>query len=311
MSLRWKSKVMLFALETTYGTDAVPTAADGILATDVVLSPMEGQDLERNLDTADGGPTGSIPVDLHRKITFKVEMAGSGAAGTAPKLGRLLRACACAETISAGVSVAYNKIFGIVESGTLYQYIGGTLYKMVGTRGTVSFELGASGIPYAVFELTSLYTVPVDAALPTPDLTAFQKPLAASNTNTPVFTVGGVSLVLRDFKLDLANKIEPQFLIGEEVVDLDGHENAITARVRATDLATFNPWALAANQGTVVLALEHGTVAGHIFRLDVPKAQVQRPEGLEDGQGRKEWPLRLTPLPSTTDAADQWTLTFT
>ena len=52
MALKWKSKILLAKLETTYNIDAEPTgAANGVLATEVALTPMEGSDLSRNLET--------------------------------------------------------------------------------------------------------------------------------------------------------------------------------------------------------------------------------------------------------------------
>jgi len=311
MSLFWRNKILLAKLETTYGEDATPAGGDAILATEVRMSPMQGQDLDRNLDTPHGGPTGTIPVELHHTISFRVELAGSGTAGTAPRWGRLLRACGCAETVVATTSVTYNRIYEDLESVTLHLNIGGTLYAMIGGRGTAAFDVSASGVPFIEFEFTALYVAPADAAAATPDFSGIPDPLAASNTNTPVFTVGGTSLVMRSFKLTLANRVETQFLIGEEEVFLDGHENAIEARVRAVPLATFDPWAQAAAQGKIAVALTHGKTAGNIVSIAAPRAQVQRPEGLEDGQGRKEWPLRLVPLPTTSTAADQWSLTLT
>ena len=311
MSRLWRRKVLLAKLETTYGTDAAPTGTDAILATDVRLSPMQGQDLDRNLDTPHGGPTGTIPVGLHRTISFKVELAGSGTAGTAPRWGRLLRACGCAETDTPGTSVVYNRVYSNLESVTLHLNIDGTLYAMRGCRGTAAFDISASGIPYIEFEFTALYGAPADVAIPTPDFTGIPDPLAASAANTPVFTIDGTALVMRNFKLTLANRIEAQFLIGEEEVILDGHENTIEARVRAVALATFDPFVMAATQAKLPVEIEHGKTAGNIVNIASPNAQMQRPEGLEDGQGRKEWPLRLVPLPTTSTAADQWVMTLT
>jgi len=311
MSLLWRNKVLLAKIETSYGVDAAPAGGDAILATEVRLSPMQGQDLDRALDTPHGGPTGTIPVDLHRTISFKVELAGSGTAGTAPRWGRLLRACGCAETETVGTSVAYNRVYSGLESVTLHLNIGGTLYAMVGVRGTAAFDVSASGIPYIEFDMTALYVAPADSAIPTPDFTGIPDPLAATHSNTPTFSIGGTDLVMRNFKLTLANRVETQFLIGGEEVFLDGHDNTIEARVRAVPLATFNPFVMAETQAKLAVALSHGTAAGNQIALGVPRAQMQRPEGLEDGQGRKEWPLRLVPLPSTPSAADQWSLTVT
>lgn len=50
MTIRWAEKLLLAKIEGTYGTDSSPGAGDAVLATAVELSPMEGQDIERNLD---------------------------------------------------------------------------------------------------------------------------------------------------------------------------------------------------------------------------------------------------------------------
>ena len=41
------------------------------------------------------------------EVTFEVEMAGSGTAGTAPAFGPLLKACGNSETIVTDTSVTY------------------------------------------------------------------------------------------------------------------------------------------------------------------------------------------------------------
>ena len=93
-ALKWRNKILLAKIETTYGVDAVPVAAtNGILATDVKLQPMEGTDVSRDLDLPYFGAQGTIPNELNAKLSFKVELAPSGSAGTVPGWGPLLRAC--------------------------------------------------------------------------------------------------------------------------------------------------------------------------------------------------------------------------
>ena len=88
MPLYWDEKTLLLKTETSYGVDATPTgAANAILATDVRLSPMEGQDVDRALEMPWMGASGTIPTGLHAKLSFKVELKGSGTAGSAPAFG--------------------------------------------------------------------------------------------------------------------------------------------------------------------------------------------------------------------------------
>jgi hypothetical protein len=308
--LLWRSKILLAKIETTYGTDAVPTpAANAILANDVKLLPMEGTDVGRDLDLPYLGPQGTIPNELHAKLSFKVELAPSGTAGTAPAWGTLLRACGCAQTINAATSVVYNPITDSHESATFYLWIGSTRYVLLGARGTARFTINAQGIPYIEFEFTGLFTQPSEQARTTPTLTAFQKPKVVSTTNTPTFTINAVAMVMRSFELDLRNKVENRFLVGAEAILITQREDMIKTQVEAQPLTSFNPFTLAAAQTAVAVNLVHGTGAGNIATLAAAAAQMQRPQGLENAQDIKEWPLSLMPLP--TAGNDQWTLTLT
>ncbi len=311
MPIFHRSKILLFKTETTYGTDPVPTGvANAILAVDMKLMPMEGQDISRELDQPFLGAEPTIPADLHSKLTFKVELAPSGTAGTAPAWGALLRACGCAQTIVAATSVTYNPVSSGHESGTFYFYLGLTLYKVTGARGTAKFKITASGIPYIEFEFTGLFNaVAEQGSRPTPTLTGFAKPIASSKTNTPVFTLGGASLVMREFTLDLGNQIETRFLINSESVMLVDRAEKVSVTVEAEAMSVINPYALAAAQTTQAIVLQQGVAAGARATINVPMAQLQRPSGLEQSQNIVEWPLSLIPLPNAGN--DQWTLVLT
>lgn len=310
MPIKWASKILLAKVETLYGSDPAPTGvANAILAVDVKLTPMEGNDVNREVELPHLGAQGTIPAELHAKLAYKIELAPSGAAGVAPAWGVLLRGCAVAETISAGVSVTYNPVSDGHESLTQYLWIGDTLYKLSGCRGTCTFRIPAQGIPYLEFEFTGLFTQPAEAARVTPDLVAFQKPQLAASANTPVFTLGATPFVMRSFALSLGNQVEKRFLIGAEAVLITDRAETVETTVEALPLTAFNPFSLAASQAAVAVNLVHGVGAGKIATLNMPTAQMQRPQGLENSQNIKEWPLRLVPLPGTGN--DQWTLTLT
>jgi hypothetical protein len=306
----FRKKALLAKIETTYGIDSAPTgAANAMLANDISIEPMQGADQDRGHDTVFLGANATIPYDLHATMSFKVELVPSGAAGTAPAWGPLLRACGVAETVTASTSVVYNPISDAFESVTLYLHVDGHLFTLTGSRGTCDITVNASGIPYLEFAFTGLWTKPTDAALPTPDLAAFQKPLLASNVNTPLFTIAGTDHVLRSFKMAFGNQIEPRFLIGREEIVITDRADTIEAQIEATALSTLDPFALARDQTAVALALTHGTGAGRIAALAIPTAQMMRPGTPTEAQGIMEWPLNMIPLPGTGN--DQWTLTLT
>lgn len=307
MALKWNRKVLLAKIETTYGTDAAPTgAANAILATSVQLQPMEGQDVSRELELTTLGPQATVPVEVHAKLSFEVELAASGVVGTVPAWGTLLRGCAVAETIQAGTSVTYNPVSTGHESLTLHFWVEDTKYALVGARGTATIKIDAQKVPKIAFAFTGLFTQPSALAQAVPTLTAWKKPVVATMANTPVFTLGGTSLVLRSFELDLANELATRFLIGSEGVLITQKAEKISCTVEAVPVTTLNPYALAMAQTASPLILTHGTVAGAKATINAPLAQIQRPSGLAQNQGIVEWPLSLIPQVNTGN--DQWTL---
>ncbi|MBW4708622.1 hypothetical protein KX928_12590 [Roseobacter sp. YSTF-M11] len=304
----WEDKILAAAIEGTYGVDAVPTGSQAIYAKEVSLTPMEGNDLDRELELPYFGSQGTIPVELHSTLSFKVELAPSGTAGTPPPWGPLLRGCGVAETVVPGTSVTYNPITRDPESLTIHFFIGDTLHALLGARGNAKFELNAQNIPHIMFEFTGLFALPAAAVRPTPDFSTWQKPQQVSKAFTDL-TLGGTTLVTRSFMMDLGNAVENRFLIGPEEVLITGKSEQIECTIQAVPLATFDPYSAAFNANDVAINLQHGVGAGKVATIAVPLAQMQRPQGLEKPQNITEWPLRL--VPRTNAGNDQWTLTLT
>jgi hypothetical protein len=305
----WNSKYLLAKTEVTYGVDAAPTpAANAILAKDVGFNPMEGVDIDRALERPYFGGQATTPAELHAKLSFKVELAPSGAAGTPPAWGPLLRACGVAQTINAGTSVVYNPITLNPDSLTIHFWYGNTRHVLLGARGTFKLTIGAQQIPYLEFVFTGLWQQASEQVRGNPTFTQLA-PQAGSTANTPTFTINGVAQIMRSFMLDVKNAVEGRFLIGAEAILITGRGESIECTVEATQLTTFNPFALANAQTLMPINLVHGTGAGKIATLAVPLAQMQRPQGLTPAQDIVEWPLRMAPIPNLGN--DQWTLTLT
>lgn len=308
--IRWKSKIILFKLETTYGVDPTPTgAANAVLATNVVFTPMEGEDVSRDLERPWLGAQPMIPTGLRGRMTARIELVPSGTEGVAPAWGPLMRACGCAQTIVTDTSVTYAPISDTMESGTLYFQMGGTLHKLAGCRGTGALKFTAQGLPYFEIDLMGLWSQPAEAARPTPDYSAWQKPEVVTNTNTPDFSINGVDLVMREVSLDLGNQVEARLLVGSESIIIPDRAETLMARVEAVPVTTLNPYALANALSLLPVELVHGTTTGKITTLSLPNCQMKRLTGFENAQNILEWPLELTPLPSSGN--DQWTLALT
>lgn len=309
MPLNWASKVLLAKIETTYGTDAVPTAAaNAILATNVELNPMEGDDVTRNLERPQMGADPTIPVNLRSTLAFDVELQGSGTLGTAPAWGPLLRACGVAQLITAGTKVEYNPVTDNHEAVSIYMMIDTTRYVLLGAKGNAVMTLNASGIPVMRVNLMGLFTLPTEQAKLTPDYTAFKAPLVVSKTNTPTFTIGAWAPVMRNFSFDLGNDVQPRMLVSQEAIVIVDKSETLSCQVEAVPVSAYNPYSISQAQTLAAINLTHGTVAGSRIKLSFPSSQLARLTGLANEQKVKEWPLRFTPLPVTGN--DQWKLTL-
>jgi hypothetical protein len=237
--IKWKSKIVLAKMETTYGVDPTPTgAANAMLLTDVTLQPMEGEDVSRNLDLPYLCAQEQFPTALRVVLTASFELVGSGTAGTAPAWGPLLRMTSAAEVLTVGSKVEYTPISDAAESGAIYFVIGTWLHKMLGVRGTGVVTLNAQGIPVCRMTLTGLFVRPIDQARPTPVYSAFQTPQVATKANTPTFTIGAVPFVMRNFAFDLGNDVQFRGLIGVERVIIVDKNESINATVEAVPAAT-------------------------------------------------------------------------
>lgn len=308
--IRWDSKILLAKIETTYGTDSAPTgAANAILATNVQLSPMEGQDVSRELMQAYLAAQATIPTGLFARMTFRVELVGSGTAGTAPAWGVLLRMMGISQTVVAATSVTYRPVTDGHESGTIHFWVGPTRFVLKGARGTAILRLDAQGIAYLECTIQGLFALPSDETRPSPSFTAFKRPKVVSKVNTPVFTIDAVSMVMRNYSFDLGNQLQNRFLVGSEAILIQNRTGElVSVQVEATPLATYDPFAAALSEDTVEVEIQHESDAGRIITITHPTTQPQRP-GLVEGDGAAEWTLRHVPLPD--QGNDQWAIVLT
>lgn len=310
MAIFWKNKMLLAKPEAVYATDPTPTGEDNaILATNVSFAPMEGQDVSRNLERPYFSASPMIPVGLYSTLTFDIEYAASGEAGTPPAWGPLIRACGAAETIVADTSVEYTPITDDPESIAIYFYIGQVEHVLLGTRGTFVLTVNAQGIPVLRFTMTGLFAVPTTQSPPTPDFSAFLTPKVATKANTPTFTIGGTAFILRSYEFNLGNDVQPRLLIGYEGIHITDRAESVTATVEAVALGTYNPFSVAQNQTPKAIVLAHGTVAGNVITMTIDQAQQGRLSGYGQEQNILEWPLSFTPQPDEGD--DQWSMLLT
>jgi hypothetical protein len=206
------------------------------------------------------------------QVSFECELKGSGAAGTAPEIGPLLRACGLTETVVPATSVAYTPDSSPPHASVyFYYYQDGVLHKIGGCRGSAQINAQAGGPGKVAFTFTGHYNGQTDTALPAPTY----------NSAVPVpylgaaFTVDAYGAVISKLALDLGVTLA----MPDSVTAADGFgEILITGRrvkgsldPHAVTKATkdfIDKWqtnaAMALASGTV------GTTAGNRWALSLP-----------------------------------------
>lgn len=306
MKRLYRKLAVLAKIETTYGTDAVPTgAANAIQMTDVAVTPMEATELSRELLLPYLGHQGVELAGKYVRIEGSVEIAGAGAVDTPPAYGPLMRACGLAETITAVTKVDYQPVSGSFEAASIYFNQDGVRHVALGARGNVTLSIAPLQIPRYRFNLIGLLGTISDQALPTVDHSGFIRPVSVNKANTTL-SLHGWSAIAESISIDLGNAVEPRFLIGAESMEVTDRQTTGTAVVEAKPLATVDWFAIATARTRGALALQQGTVAGNIVEIAAPAVEIGRPT---QGQTQRivNYSLPLMFVPSAGD--DEITIT--
>lgn len=271
-----KNMLLLAKKHVTAGVDPVPTPAlNAILVRGMTPQLINADFVDRNNIRGYKGNFGKLAVGVHREFECEVELAGSGAAGTAPAWGPLLQACGFSETLLASTSATYAPVSSGEPTVAMYGYIDGVLFKMLDSKGTVSFELNAKQIPVMKFKFIGEYQIGMDVAFPTTQVfTAFQKPLTVGKINTPTFSMFGLAAVCESLSFDVANNVVYRDLIGASGAYSSDRQPSGSATIELPTIAAANFGELARIGTEGALQVIHGTTAGNIIQIDAPKIQL-------------------------------------
>ena len=173
MPLLSRKRLILTKIESTYGTDSSPAGTDAVLVRNLEITPLESDTVSRDLIRPYLGNSEQLIAQARVAITFEVELAGSGSAGTASRVDSLLRACGMAATTTAA-AVTGTAQAGAAGSITLESgasatddYYNGMVISLTGGTGD-----GSKGIITNYVGSTKVATVQKSTAAFTPDATS-------------------------------------------------------------------------------------------------------------------------------------------
>lgn len=268
-------EIITAKVEGTYNTDAVPAATDAVLVEEPSWSNEGLRINERNPVKPTFGREQSVYGGHLRTVTFSAEIKGSGAAGTAPEVGVLLRGCGLGETVVASTSVTYAPVSTGIESITIYYYADGLLRKLTGARGSVSFTLEAGARVMGSFTFTGHDAGTTDTALVSPTYDSTLPPVVVSAP----FTFGGDSPIISSLEFDLANNVS----MPADLSASDGYGEIRITQRRPTGSIDPEAVAVATKNWEAILtastqsALDTGVIgstAGNRIRVTMPSVGV-------------------------------------
>lgn len=209
-------------------------------------------------------------------MTFKVELKGSGTAGTAPEWGKLMKFCKMTETVVAVTSVTYTPASTGDPSATVAFYVDGKRYQIVGARGTwrfaanvgefVMLEFTFWGAKATITDQTLLTGTTFNSTVPQPVLSA-NFTLHSSTTH-----------IVESLEIDLANTMALRPSISES----DGIKSVLIPSRRPVGsvkteeqlVSAFDYYGRLFAGTTGNYALTIGAVAGNIVNITAPVARL-------------------------------------
>lgn len=312
MPISVRERALFVEVEAAAGTAETLVAADAVQVQNLTFNATENMRMiEREIIRSSLNPEKAVYGGSMIGFQFDVELKGSGAAGTAPRIGDLFRACGCDETVVASTSVTYNPSSTLSSHETCtIGYREGDNYRIArGCRGTFSINMTTGGYALVTFNMVGVIQSESETAAPTPSFESTVPPAFLDAT----FTIASTEYPIEALTLDVQNNIA----IPPDPNEVNGYQlPQITSR---NTQGSMNPEAQAIGDEDFVgdlragtnIAIATGTVggtAGNIWALTIPQAYYS-----EIAQGDREELLTwdITFRAADTDGTDDFSLQLT
>ena len=314
MATRYIRKTAILAKsETTYATDSTPTeVANALLVSNCSITPLNAQNVSRDLIRPYLGASEQLIGTVNVEVSFDVELAGAGAAGTGVPYAALLTACLLTETLTASTRAEYtlNSPSTTVYSATIYYFVDDVKHILLGAMGTFDLNMGLNQRPVLRFRFVGLDGGTTAASPSALTLTAWKTPAAITEANTGDLTfgatytaatptlTGGTTYPSQGLELSLGNDVQHVPLLGGEQVVVTGREvtGKVALDLTAAQVVTFMT-AVKANT-TQSMGLMHGTTAGYKVMVFMPTVQLLNPT-VVDMQGKAMMGFDFRAVPSS------------
>lgn len=307
-----RNRLLLAKSESSYGVvpNPAPAGTDAVLISNLEVEPLRLELKDRELVQGYLGNSAQVVGQTSVGVSFSVELAGSGTAGTAPRWGALMKACGFNEVVVASTSVTYTPVSSSFSSVALDFRNDGMKHLILGVRGNVAIEMSAGEIPKLNFTFVGIYGPPTATANPSATFTNQAPPVAVNADNTTGVSVHSYSACMNAFSLDMANNTVFRQLAGcsKQILITDrAPSGSITLEL--PDLGSKDYFSIAAAQTAGAITFQHGQTAGNRATLTMSNCAFDSPT-FEDGDGIQHITLPYRPLP-TSSGNDEVSLALT
>jgi hypothetical protein len=314
MTLSTRKRLLLAAAEATYGVAPTFAAGDALLVSNLDIQPLDVNLLDRELVLPFFGNREKVVGQRMGSVTFDVEIAGSGTAGTAPRWGRCLRACGFGETVVNATSVTYAPASAAIIGLSLDFNADGNRHLLTGCRGTATLNLAVGEIPRISFEFMGIYNAVAKGTPLTPTFANQASPVVVNSQNTTSVSAFSFSGCMESFSLALNNETPFRQLAGcsQNIPITDrapSGELVIEAPLAGNGAGEKDFFALVSAQTLGAIGWQHGQTAGNIVTFNAPTCNLDSPT-YGDSDGVMMLNLPFMPVP-TNAGNDEFSLVLT
>ena len=308
----FRSRALLLKVETTEGTDAVPTAALDAFQLFDGSSGVTGDVVEREIDRPYFTNNPFVVANPRAFIEGSFEIVPPAVPGNATTgiaaIDTLLRIGGMARTlVAAPGQTRYNPISTAIPSGTAYWYHAGTHKKITGARAALSaIEMAVGNYMRGQLRIEGNYINVEEATVSGLVYTPFAAPRVGS-TESMQLSFNGVNVEGKSLSIDFGTEQRTIEHTEARLNRITDRRATFSARLYRPTLATFNPWT-AWRTGTIIPIVGiHNELDNRVTRLEV-NAQI---EGINEVEIDGDLGLEITGrCIATSTGGDEFVLRF-
>lgn len=302
--MAYRDQILCVKAEATSGTLETLAGSDAIQVGMFTPTVQDFSAVERVVIGARPGVVKAAAM-AERKMSFEVpfEVAGSGTAGTAPGIDKILLMAGFNKAISAGVSVTYSQAWP--PSATTHSvgfFLDGQRYAAAGCRAS-SFKISAKagGFLEGSATVMGIYQAPTTEANPTPTFPTQADPVLFNSAGlaSGAVTLAGVSVCVAEYEMSIeTTTVFRDFAGCTREVEFTDRAVSGSITISRPALATLNVFDRAAASTLGVLTIPVNGGAGNITTLNHPSVQFG-PIELTDLDGKPGVKIPWTQVAAT------------